>query len=69
MQRFQKCFVNNSLALNFKWEVLKTKGGEHLHRSDHTANILGNYLYLFGGADKEEESTNELWMLDIGKLC
>lgn len=54
----------NREPLTFEWKKIQTKG-QKFHRSDHTANIYGNRLYLFGGADIEEESTDELWVLDL----
>lgn len=53
--------------MTFEWKTIQTKG-EKLHRSDHTANICGNHLYLFGGADIEEESTDDLWALDMSNF-
>lgn len=48
------------------WKIVDTGTGEKPYRSDHTANINGNYLYMFGGADKREESVDELWLLSLG---
>lgn len=53
--------------MTFEWKTIQTKG-QKLHRSDHTANICGDHLYLFGGADIEEESTDELWVLDLSNF-
>jgi len=60
--------IKSSEPFVVEWEILKTKGDEKIHRFGHSANIYENSMYVFGGVDQEQQSSNQLWQLDLDKL-
>lgn len=52
-------------ALSGEYKILQTKNAGSLHRMWHTANILEGNMYVFGGKSKQQETTNQLWRLDL----
>jgi len=52
-------------AISINCEIFSDKD-EALLRSSHSAQIDGEYMYVFGGlVSEDEEALNELWKLDL----
>ena len=44
-------------------------GDSGVFRTHHSAEIYGNFMYVFGGSvARKSEATNELWKLDLCKV-
>jgi len=52
------------LGLSVDWKVVDLKDKVRLHRNGHTAHIYKENMYVFGGINKENKPTNEVWCLD-----
>ena len=51
------------------WHELKCGGGAEDRpspRAHHTATIVGNQMFVFGGYSGHGKSSNELFVLDFG---
>jgi len=60
--RSNDVFVNNLTTL--KWKKATTSEGP-VPRSNHSAVVYKDALYVFGGADEEGEKLNDFWKLDL----
>ena len=47
-----------------KWKQAQTSKGPQ-GRSNHSAVIFGDHMYVFGGTSDEGEKLSDLWMLDL----
>jgi hypothetical protein len=59
--------TNNVYSLNLnteKWKLAQTTKGPE-PRSNHSAVIFQDRMYIFGGISEEGEKINELWRLDL----
>lgn len=65
---FSVLYYHVLTALSVEYKTLKTKKGSDLHRMWHTANIVEGNMYVFGGKSKKQETTNELWKLDLSNF-
>lgn len=45
------------------WEVLQLNGPQS--RSNHSASIYKNFLYIFGGLDEDHSALNDFWKLNL----
>lgn len=55
------------IEITIDFQNIETEGNEDLFRYSHSAVIYQDTLWVFGGADKQRKSTNDLWKLDLGK--
>jgi len=53
------------------WSTLTTTCATAIHprpRGGHSATVIGNKVYVFGGEDARRKPLNELWVLDLSTL-
>lgn len=71
-----KSYSNNTFRINlttFQWEALYTMGCPPSKRDFHTASVIGNHMYIFGGRNGEDSDdfevyTNEIMYLDTNSM-
>ena len=51
------------------WErvEIQNQAGEPGARVGHTCNVVGNFLYVFGGYDANRNFTNSVFIFDTGR--
>lgn len=51
-----------------KWEEVKVKGISPPSRAGHSSAISGQFMWIFGGKDVENNKLNDLWQFDFKSL-
>ena len=57
---YQGAYSLDLTDMNWSW-----KNNAQYKRAGHTANLIGNSIYLFGGFDNDEVDCNDLHKYDI----
>ena len=65
-QESEKSMASLQKMLWERVEIQNQAGGPRA-RVGHTCNVVGNFLYVFGGYDANRNFTNNVFIFDIGR--